>query len=76
MFCEKNYKHGISNHLVEAHRSEHLVQDLLQCPMGSLERKCKVTLLVNKGNFRHNCQVINVKYDQSVFLRSIIGANF
>jgi hypothetical protein len=57
-YCMKAISSKISRHLLSVHKADSRVSDILTLPKRSPERMAKLELLANKGNFKHNLEVI------------------
>ena len=57
-FCQKEIKSKISRHLLQVHKDEVEVTNILLLPAKGKERTLRLELLANEGNFMHNTEVI------------------
>ena len=68
-FCVKQIACKIAKHLVTVHRDKPRVSALVQLPKQSIERRNKLQLLENEGNFKHNVNVIKAGEGKLVVAR-------
>ena len=57
-FCGSQIRSKMSRHLLNVHADETDVKEILLMPKGSKERRTRLTMLTNEGNFNHNITVI------------------
>ena len=66
-YCGKTLKHRISEHLESMHKNETDVAKAFA--LKGKDRKNAITLLRNKGNFKHNIKVLTSKQDNIIVAR-------
>ncbi|XP_071830278.1 uncharacterized protein [Apostichopus japonicus] len=69
LFCGKLLKVVIGRHYLSQHKDEVAVAQIMALPVGSRERKVKLDLLRNKGNFFHNEEVIQTQTGEIILMR-------
>ncbi|KAJ8050001.1 hypothetical protein HOLleu_03006 [Holothuria leucospilota] len=69
LFCEKLIEVVIGRHYLSQHSSETELAQILAMPINSRERKVKLDLLRNRGNFYHNEKVMRSKSGEIILMR-------
>ena len=68
-FCHKCLKGKISKHLLNIHKDEIKVKNIVRKRKGSKERRQLLGLLANKGNYLHNTTVLQCGHGPMVIAR-------
>src|SRR5664279_4525405 len=69
MYCDKSST-NLSKHLLNKHKTEDHVQEIMRHPMKSLARKLALEKCRNFGDFHHNCEVIKAGEGEIIPWRS------